>query len=315
MKRISLIVGHTEKSPGATNYKEESEYSFNSRVANKIAKHIQNITDQAHTKVFYRDGIGRSGVAKLVTEWRADISLELHFNSFRKVAYGCEILVLDENLIKNSLSFDVADDITDRLAEKFMLKERGTDGVNPIDDGDRGYYNLKLLQSIPINMLIEPCFANIKTAESSAIFEDEDKYAAIVGNGIVHALEIVSIPSPPESKPHSSEELQELTDTQNIPRAYPKHPDNEKEECYLEEIGRLRKLIRDPGEIERQELLVSELSESVKSLEDQLANEKIKVNDLSILLDKQTDIWDKFMDRLHQEINVASLSSEKAWEK
>ena len=184
MKRISIIVGHTKESQGAINYKGESEYAFNSRIAEKVAKHIKRINSEVEVRIFFRDGIGRSGVANLVKEWKADISIELHFNSFKEKAYGIEILVLHKDIV----SMMAADAITDELADKFQLRERCHDGVRLLNDGERGYYNLKLLQSIPLVMLIEPCFANIETSESRAIFEDEDKYAVILGNELIKTL-------------------------------------------------------------------------------------------------------------------------------
>lgn len=181
-KKVAVIVGHTKNSPGATNYKDDSEYPFNSRIAAKVQNIMRSkYANEIEFKVFYRDGIGRKGVAEQVSEWGADVCLELHYNSYKKIAYGCEILIAGDYNLK--MNFRAADIFTDVLAEEFGLRERAEDGVKVLRRGDRGYQNLDYINDhrvVQITLLIEPCFANIKTAESAAIFENEDKYARVI---------------------------------------------------------------------------------------------------------------------------------------
>jgi len=194
VKSVGIVVGHTEKSQGAVNYKGESEYSFNSRIAMLMRKYIIDNSPKK-CEVLFRDIIGRSGVAKSAKNLGLDLTLELHFNSFNKVAYGCEILVY-----QHAKEFDTtgifADELTDLLAKKFDLKQRHNyrdeqeelrDGVKLIQKGDRGAYNLTSMedQGIKYAMLIEPCFANIETKESRAIFENEKDYAELVAEYLI----------------------------------------------------------------------------------------------------------------------------------
>lgn len=189
--KIAIIVGHTAKRPGAINYKKESEFSFNSRIAEKVKNIMKEKYPNKNVKIFYRpEGYYSAAVrqvGKEVGKWKALISLELHFNSFKKEAYGCEILMLSDS--KNAeKTARIADKITDDLASEFNLSERrfykfkdGTigDGVKPLLSKDRGALNLKYVEEYGVKhaMLIEPCFANTKQHESIAIFENEDKYA------------------------------------------------------------------------------------------------------------------------------------------
>lgn len=189
VQRIAIIVGHTKKSKGAVNYKGESEYDFNKRIAKEIKDYLDNFSKKT-TGIFLRDGIGRSGVAQAVAAWNADLSIELHFNSFETMAYGCEILVWNRS--RNFTDTVImADEMTDDLARAFNLRERNSfktedgiirDGVLILTDKDRGSYNLRAMEDagVKYSMLIEPCFANYKNTESEAIFENEKKYAETI---------------------------------------------------------------------------------------------------------------------------------------
>lgn len=209
MKRISLIVGHTQKNHGASNYLGQTEYHWNSMIAAKVTNYIRDKTSMAEVKIFFRDRIGRFGVAQVITNWKADLSLELHFNSFKTKAYGCEILTLKGD----AESLRIADHLSDELSLMFSLKQRDGDGVRELIDGDLGYYNLKILESIPIAMLVEPCFANIKTAESAAIFEDPDKYAELLADELLWA---VGLGEPDEDVDKCQNDLPEIPEQEHL---------------------------------------------------------------------------------------------------
>jgi N-acetylmuramoyl-L-alanine amidase len=194
VKKVAIVVGHCQRSPGAVNYRNETEYSFNKRVATYIKAYLENYSGK-ECGIFLRDGIGRTGVAEKTKAWGADLTLELHFNSFRTVAYGCEVLVLsgakhfDESVV-------MADELTDDLNREFKLGERHTfktddgeirDGVKVLNSEDRGSYNLRAMENVGIkySLLIEPCFANFRTRESEIIFENERKYAEVVAEYLV----------------------------------------------------------------------------------------------------------------------------------
>ncbi len=185
---IGIIVGHNVKAQGAVNYKGETEFAFNSRVALKMKEIIDahpNFEGKIYNRVpgaGYGDEIAE--LARLVKKDACEISVELHFNSGPKGALGCEILAHT----KNQLAIKIADAITDQLAFKFGLRQRDQDGVKELKKGERGAYNLTALEDVGVRapILVEPCFANEKTKESQSIFEQEDLYSKILAEEMIH---------------------------------------------------------------------------------------------------------------------------------
>jgi N-acetylmuramoyl-L-alanine amidase len=198
--KIALIIGHTKKSQGAVNYKGETEFSFNSRIAEKVKKIFEIKYPTKELKLFFRDegyySTAVVAVGKAVGKWGAKISMELHFNSFKQLAYGCEILVW-EGAKDADKTIKLADEITDRMAKKFNLKERNShkykdgkvgDGVKILPSKERGALNIKACndEGVVHAMLIEPCFANLESSESKAIFENEDAYAEFLAEELAN---------------------------------------------------------------------------------------------------------------------------------
>jgi len=272
-KRIALIVGHTAKRPGATNYLGESEYAFNSRIARDMEVMIEAVSEDCVSRIFYRDGVGRSGVADKVIEWKADLSIELHFNSFAQKAKGCEILVLSDD----RKSIDIADQITTKLSEEFGIVERHINGVKRLIDGNRGYYNLKLLQTIPINILIEPCFANMKTKESQAIFENENRYVDVLAKELIIAVNGTFIPRTKEQEKDSDEPLKD--DLFNFMMEF--YP----------------------------EILPKGSAGIIQLILDQ----ERRIEKLTHIIDGQKEAWDGFCGELTDAFGKATKKSEEAW--
>lgn len=195
--RVAIIVGHTEKAKGAVAYTGESEWDWNNSVANKVVHFCKGKSD---VKIFYRSpNLGyraaMKDIAKRVSEWDADYSIELHFNALHKVAYGCEILV-DSGSKDYEFLIKMCDQWTNKLAKEFDLKQRNKvrfadstygDGVKVLKYGERGYWNLAYLSDKGVKaILIEPMFANLKTKESERFFEGKgkEKYALFLANRI-----------------------------------------------------------------------------------------------------------------------------------
>ena len=110
MKKLGIIVGHTAKASGAVNYKGESEYYWNARIAYKMKKIILEKYIGVTPRVFARDVGGMSGVAdEMVKDFLPDLSIELHFNAYHKPAYGCEILVYKDSMFEETA--EIADKI------------------------------------------------------------------------------------------------------------------------------------------------------------------------------------------------------------
>jgi N-acetylmuramoyl-L-alanine amidase len=186
---FAIIVGHNEKSQGAVNYLNETEFVFNKRIANKLQVKLLEKTFNSH--IIYRPTSGgyTYEVNSVVAECKKlniKYAIELHFNSIAGTALGCEVLITDS---KDEKDNQLANIITDLLNEKLGIKERGFDGVVVVSEQHRGSKMLYSLKNAGIlSCIVEPCFANIKTKESSAIFENEDKYVDILAESILKVI-------------------------------------------------------------------------------------------------------------------------------
>jgi N-acetylmuramoyl-L-alanine amidase len=191
MSRLAIIIGHyvNGKDKGAVSYTGETESSYNLRIAKKLKTSLAS--HSIDVKIFTRDEyITFARISEGVKSFGAAISIELHFNSFSKAAFGCECLALEGD--HNSISF--ADILTDKISEIMQVSERhkngNIDGVLLIAKGGRGFNNLKIVRydnNIPV-VLIEPCFANIKTKDSIKFFESEHLYVKSLEQSVIHWL-------------------------------------------------------------------------------------------------------------------------------
>lgn len=188
VKNIAIIVGHTKESQGAETYNGESEYIFNTRVAEIVSKRLNSVKS-LEAKIFFRDNGGLYGAANEIKEHfkTVDMTFELHFNAFKKVAFGTECLIAENGGRYQDYKkcFELADILTDRFSEIYNMRERHDDGVKAVEKGDRGEYNLRIMHRItktPVALLFEPCFMNIKNRESEQIVENERAYALNVAS-------------------------------------------------------------------------------------------------------------------------------------
>ncbi len=88
MKKLCLIVGHEPKSPGAKSCSGESEFVFNSRLADAMVKEL------CHVEVIrvWRAPEGYGALPGKVNATGADLAVELHFNAANTLATGTETL-------------------------------------------------------------------------------------------------------------------------------------------------------------------------------------------------------------------------------
>jgi len=187
MKRISLIVGHLKGAPGASNYLNESEYSFSSRILETVRAKLDDYV--CHVKVFYRDGSSIAGVGSAVTMWGADLSIESHFNSFSSPVTGranTEALALEHD--KKSVAF--AKLFGTYMQDVFGYGLRHDRGCKEVHYRDRGAGNLSSIKLDIPKILVEPIFANKKTPESVNFFKRENDYINLLTSLIVDALEL-----------------------------------------------------------------------------------------------------------------------------
>lgn len=156
MIKLGVIVGHTKSAPGAYLHDGDSEYKYNSAIANLMK--AGGLTKGIHVEVFHRDGIGIAGAYAKANG--KDCVIELHFNAYNKKAYGTETLCSTK---QDDRIF--AKHIQDAMCKVFSRTGAGNRGVKAISASDRGGASVSALPLAP-NCLVEPFFGdNPKEAE------------------------------------------------------------------------------------------------------------------------------------------------------
>lgn len=158
MNKIAFIVGHKLTDQGAINFLNETEYEFNSLIAQYVKKRIT-------IEVFHKT----TNYVKRINEYNPDLIVELHFNSFNKKAYGCEALALETSL----QSILDANKFIKEFNKRFKIKNRGVKLLS--SKNNRGFTNFNGLRKYPM-FLFEPCFANFKTKDSEKIIINWQDY-------------------------------------------------------------------------------------------------------------------------------------------
>jgi len=159
---VALIVGHSSAKSGATNLLGESEYDFNKRIAFRVKDILKD-----QIVVLLKDNY--ISYNEKLTELKPLLAIELHFNSFREDAYGCEALLINDNekLEVNALLY--------LISKRFDLRNRG---IKYTDPRARGYTNLMLLRShCKKSFILEPCFRN-----EAEVFNNEQEYALLLAD-------------------------------------------------------------------------------------------------------------------------------------
>ncbi|RXJ86966.1 N-acetylmuramoyl-L-alanine amidase [Arcobacter sp. CECT 8985] len=149
MKRIALVVGHSEKSKGA--YNDEMnvhEYYLNEALA-KHTLNVMKIEKDLDPFLVYR----KNGYSKLpgdINETNPDMIICFHHNaSANKTVQGTETLYYH----KAERSKEFAKEIQKNLVDVLDFRDRG---LKPVDSEDRGGYVLKYTNAPCV--LIEPYF-------------------------------------------------------------------------------------------------------------------------------------------------------------
>ena len=179
---IAILIGHNVIAQGAVNYKNESEYSFNSRIAEKLLPKVES-----HAVILKRPAVKSytancAHIRKIVKELQVPLVISLHFNSYSRSVLGSEALLITTD---SNLDDKLGDKVTDLLNEKLGFKERGKDGVKHLESGTRAYKMHEYVKAAGgVLVTIEPCCANYKNSESQQIFENEDRYVEILAEAI-----------------------------------------------------------------------------------------------------------------------------------
>ncbi len=169
MKKIAVVIGHDMKSPGAWSpFLKKTEYTYNS----EVAEYLKGVAD-----IYHRPGAGGYNsqmrkLAETLNPKKYDLVIELHFNSFDKIAnlkgVGTEVIIYPGN--EKTKEFGKA--YCEVISKKYDTINRGVkDGYS----GGRGWGFLSLIQAPTI--IVEPFFGD--EAESER-FDNPGAYAEII---------------------------------------------------------------------------------------------------------------------------------------
>ena len=179
MHKLAIVVGHNSKSPGAVRSDTgESEFAFNSR----LAAMMQEKADEygIDLRIFKR--ISGGGYAE-VDNWRADASIELHFNSAGDPsASGTETFSSG-----SSKSLLLAQEVQMEMVDTLGLKNRGVQVRNSRTKG-RGY--LSLVTGRCPAILVEPFFGSSSKGKAATDEKfEQEKLAECILEGAKRALD------------------------------------------------------------------------------------------------------------------------------
>lgn len=190
IQRIAIIIGHSEKSGGASLYNGSNEYKYNKEIAETLLEVCKygayNDKDfNKVVKIFNRNYKTRLDVGNEVGEWNADLSLELHFNAAKRRAKGCEMLILK----RDRKTAKIAQHLIDEISSVFSMGKRHDNGIKYLDSADRGYTNLMHCRThgVKYPMIVEPFFGNYETRESKKFVNNKFEYVNVLYNFIKNA--------------------------------------------------------------------------------------------------------------------------------
>jgi N-acetylmuramoyl-L-alanine amidase len=188
-KQFALVVGHNSINQGADNYLGESEYSFNYRIAETVARNLamQGVRCLVfkHNPLYFRYNSQQwKDVADRVKEVNIDHAIILHFNSFSQPVSRTEALC-----IHTESNIEMARIFLDNMEGAFFFQ--GKEVKIDIEDQaiargeiESDYFHKKGINSI----IAEPVFGNFKTKESELFFKNESLYCKVLQNTIKEIL-------------------------------------------------------------------------------------------------------------------------------
>jgi len=152
---IAFIIGHTANAKGAySDYFQESEYGFWYDREHHFDRECLDLG--ISYKHFTRDGVGVVGAYREADIWLTQFEkkcvVELHFNSAKQMASGCEVLYVHDTAKEGILAVEVSYAMSNVL----RIRDRGAKNIKSHQDG---YTNVTQIASYP-SILLEPFFGN-----------------------------------------------------------------------------------------------------------------------------------------------------------
>lgn len=164
MKKAALVIGHTEKSPGAFNPTcGVSEFEFNRKLVKGISAIID---DRCEVKIVYRERY--SDLPEKINALNPDFVICFHANAFDKKSSGTETLYYH----KSKKGKKIASIFQANIVKALGLKDRGIKGK--FSEG-RGGYVLRCTKAPCV--LLEPFFMDNDDDYRTAI----NKYPELIG--------------------------------------------------------------------------------------------------------------------------------------
>lgn len=179
---FAFLIGHNQWAQGALNYRGESEWSFNSRIA-RLASEILAREFGKSCYILFRPGGSYSAqvrdVRRQAREYDIHKLLSLHFDAFHNPSVqGTTGLTVDTPTDRDE---KMAKLVTDLIAEEYGISQRGNQGVRVLSSNHSGYGMIRgLSQDGVATVLIEPIFATHDTPATREFFENEKRYAWIL---------------------------------------------------------------------------------------------------------------------------------------
>ncbi len=193
--KIAVVPGHSILNQNFTLYTGETEWSFGYRFCEYAESYMHENFANLEVRIFFRDGslpykAAMKKLAKEIAAWGADVVVEHHMNAYEKVARGCEALVH----YQRPVTAIILDRLTDNFSKEFGILERKnwkidnqhTDGILRTSKGQAGYWNLHYYRKYGIEhaFIWEPCFANFKHEDSTAVLADDARYFTFMSKQI-----------------------------------------------------------------------------------------------------------------------------------
>lgn len=129
-KRIALIVGHKQSSPGASNPDGTTEFSFNDTQCKLTAERLVQVGFEP--VIVYRDTYSK--LPNKVNQLNPDLVISFHCNAFNRKASGSEVLHYESS----SRGIRFAEILQKYTVHILGLPDRGLRGINVSHAGRAG---------------------------------------------------------------------------------------------------------------------------------------------------------------------------------